>query len=151
MVKQRIKPNYRRRLLRLPDLDHCKRSVLNSLGSPASRRVYEYAIDQFIDWHCSEPRLCDIVDQSGVVASSQQRGIGRMAAALKNRVERLEKEKNFQRWFHFVRFVESFTDKQLEDIAIYWRFPEPLPEPLPMGASRLDGVDRKTLNQWFEI
>ena len=52
-----MKPNYRRRLLRLPDLDHCKRAVLNSLGSPASRRVYEYAIDQFIAWYCSEPRL----------------------------------------------------------------------------------------------
>jgi site-specific recombinase XerC len=49
--------NYRRRLLRLPDLDHCKGAVLNSLGSPASRRVYEYAIDQFIAWYCSEPRL----------------------------------------------------------------------------------------------
>ena len=57
MGKQKIKPNYRRRLLRLPDLDHCKRAVLNSLGSPASRRVYEYAIDQFIAWYCSEPRL----------------------------------------------------------------------------------------------
>jgi site-specific recombinase XerD len=31
--------------------------VLNSLGSPASRRVYEYAINQFIAWYCSEPRL----------------------------------------------------------------------------------------------
>src|SRR5437763_16316172 len=57
MGKQRIKPNYRRRTLRLPDLDHCKLAVLNSLGSPASRRVYEYAIDQFIAWYCSEPRL----------------------------------------------------------------------------------------------
>jgi site-specific recombinase XerD len=57
MGKQRIKPNYRRRVLRLPDLDHCKTAVLNSLGSPASRRVYEYAIDQFIAWYCSEPRL----------------------------------------------------------------------------------------------
>jgi hypothetical protein len=57
MGKQRIKPNYRRRVLRLPDLDHCKFAVLNSLGSPASRRVYEYAIDQFIAWYCSEPRL----------------------------------------------------------------------------------------------
>jgi len=57
MVKQRVKPNYRRRLLRLPDLDHCKRAVLNSLGSPASRRVYEFAINQFIAWYCSEPRL----------------------------------------------------------------------------------------------
>jgi site-specific recombinase XerD len=55
--KPKVKPNYRRRLLRLPDLDHCKRAVLNSLGSPASRRVYEYAIDQFTAWYCSEPRL----------------------------------------------------------------------------------------------
>jgi len=57
MGKSRIKPNYRRRVLRLPDLDHCKTAVLNSLGSRASRRVYEYAIDQFIAWYCSEPRL----------------------------------------------------------------------------------------------
>jgi site-specific recombinase XerD len=57
MGKNRIKPNYRRRVLRLTDLDHCKTAVLNSLGSPASRRVYEYAIDQFVAWYCSEPRL----------------------------------------------------------------------------------------------
>ena len=57
MGKHRVKPNYRRRVLRLPDLDHCKSAILNSLGSPASRRVYEYAIDQFITWYCSEPRL----------------------------------------------------------------------------------------------
>jgi hypothetical protein len=43
--------------LRLPDLDHSKLAVLNSLGSPGSRRVYEYALDQFIAWYCSEPRL----------------------------------------------------------------------------------------------
>ena len=41
MGKQRIRPNYHRRVLRLPDLDHCRLAVLNSLGSPASRRVYE--------------------------------------------------------------------------------------------------------------
>jgi hypothetical protein len=40
------------------DLDHCKLAVLNSLGSSACaalRRVYEYAINQFITWYCSEP------------------------------------------------------------------------------------------------
>lgn len=57
MGKHRVKPNYRRRVLRLRDLDHCKLAVLNSLGSPASRRVYEFAMDQFITWYCSEPRL----------------------------------------------------------------------------------------------
>ena len=50
-------PNYRRRTLRLPDLDHSKLAVLNSLGSPGSRRVYEFALNQFISWYCSEPRL----------------------------------------------------------------------------------------------
>src|SRR5438128_12537918 len=57
MGKHKVKPNYCRRALRLPDPDHCKLAVLNSLGSPASRRVYEYSIDQFIAWYCSEPRL----------------------------------------------------------------------------------------------
>jgi hypothetical protein len=44
------------------------------------------------------------------VESSQQRGTGRMAA-LKNRVERLEKEQRFQRWFHFERFLERSSPK----------------------------------------
>jgi hypothetical protein len=47
----------RRAVLRLRDLDHSKAAVLNSLGSPASRRAYEFAIDDFIAWYCSEPRL----------------------------------------------------------------------------------------------
>src|SRR5512142_2805511 len=47
----------RRVVLRLRDLDHSKSAVLNSLGSPASRRAYEFAIEEFIRWYCSEPRL----------------------------------------------------------------------------------------------
>jgi integrase len=31
--------------------------VLNTLGSPASKRAYEFGIDDFIAWYCSEPRL----------------------------------------------------------------------------------------------
>src|SRR5260370_1413738 len=41
----------------LPDLDHSKSSVLQSLGSAASQRTYRFAIDDFISWYCSEPRL----------------------------------------------------------------------------------------------
>ena len=56
------KPNAKRksapkRVLRLPDLDHAKLTVLNSLGSPDSTRAYAFAIDDFIAWYCSEPRL----------------------------------------------------------------------------------------------
>jgi site-specific recombinase XerD len=43
--------------LRLPDLDHSKTSVLQSLGSVASKRTYAFAINDFIAWYCSEPRL----------------------------------------------------------------------------------------------
>ena len=53
-VKRKSSP---KRVLRLPDLDLAKRSVLNSLGSPDSVRAYTFAIDDFIAWYCSEPRL----------------------------------------------------------------------------------------------
>jgi integrase len=43
--------------LSLPELDQTKRSVLNSLASLQSRRSYQHAMDEFIDWYCSEPRL----------------------------------------------------------------------------------------------
>ena len=46
-----------KRVLRLPDLDHSKRTVLDSLGSPDSARAYAFAMNDFIGWYCSEPRL----------------------------------------------------------------------------------------------
>jgi hypothetical protein len=68
----------------------------------------------------------------------------------KSRIELLEKEQRFQRWLSFSRFLESLSEEQLEDIAIHWRFPEPLPEPLPFGASELDKLDRKALIKLWE-
>ena len=44
-------------VLRLADLEHAKSAVLNSLASPESRRSYEFAIQNFVEWYCSEPRL----------------------------------------------------------------------------------------------
>ena len=41
----------------LPELDQAKRSVLNSLTSLQSRQSYQQAMDEFIEWYCSEPRL----------------------------------------------------------------------------------------------
>ena len=46
-----------KRVLRLPDLDHAKLAVLNTLGSPASQYSYRLAIEDFITWYCSEPRI----------------------------------------------------------------------------------------------
>jgi site-specific recombinase XerD len=38
-------------------LEHSKQAVLNSLPAKSSQESYEYAIDEFISWYCSEPRL----------------------------------------------------------------------------------------------
>jgi hypothetical protein len=57
MKKSGRKRKTPRRVLRLPDLDFAKRAVLNTLGSPESKRAYEFAIDDFVAWYCSEPRL----------------------------------------------------------------------------------------------
>jgi len=54
MAKRAKKP---KNVLKLPDLDYSKSAVLNSLPSLNSRRSYEHAIRDFIEWYCSEPRL----------------------------------------------------------------------------------------------
>ena len=41
----------------LPELDQSKAAVLNSLQTTDSQRSYRHAIDEFIEWYCSEPRL----------------------------------------------------------------------------------------------
>ena len=43
--------------LNLPDLDQAKSAVLNNLPSKESQRGYRHAIDEFVAWYCSEPRL----------------------------------------------------------------------------------------------
>ncbi len=56
--------------LGLPDLEHSKASVLNSLRSPESKRGYRHAIDEFVHRYCSEP--CDerAIDVQGVKKSN---------------------------------------------------------------------------------
>src|SRR5438876_3870810 len=44
-------------VLKLPDLEQSKSAVLNSLTSSSSKRSYDHAIRDFIEWYCSEPRI----------------------------------------------------------------------------------------------
>jgi site-specific recombinase XerD len=44
-------------ILRLPDLELAKNAVINSLSCPDAQRGYRHAIDEFVEWYCSEPRL----------------------------------------------------------------------------------------------
>jgi site-specific recombinase XerC len=57
MPKRNRQHVVRKIVLRLPDLDRAKTSVWNSLNFPRSQRNYKFAMEQFIDWYCSEPRL----------------------------------------------------------------------------------------------
>jgi site-specific recombinase XerD len=43
--------------LGLLDLEQAKAAVVASLPSPSSHREYRRAIDEFVAWYCSEPRL----------------------------------------------------------------------------------------------
>src|ERR1035438_678129 len=44
-------------ILRFPDLEQSKNAVVNSLAAASSQESYGHAIDEFIGWYCSEPRL----------------------------------------------------------------------------------------------
>jgi site-specific recombinase XerD len=43
--------------LSIPELEQSNTAVLYTLASQHSRRSYEHAIERFIGWYCSEPRL----------------------------------------------------------------------------------------------
>ncbi len=57
MLKPRRKRRPPKRSLALPDLEQTKSAVLNSLTSKSGQRTYDHAINEFVDWYCSEPRL----------------------------------------------------------------------------------------------
>ena len=46
-----------KRVLALPDLEHAKTAVLNSLTSASGQRTDDHAIREFVVWYRSEPRL----------------------------------------------------------------------------------------------
>src|SRR6266403_5155081 len=55
--RKKSKRSRSKTILRLPDLEQSKNAVLNSLAAVSSQESYAYAIDEFIVWYCSEPRL----------------------------------------------------------------------------------------------
>src|SRR5437763_11252197 len=52
-----LKRSKAKTILRLADLEQSKNAVLHSLGAASSQESYGHAIDEFIGWYCSEPRL----------------------------------------------------------------------------------------------
>ena len=57
MPKHRRKRKPPKRSLALSDLEQTKSAVLNTLTSKSGQRTYDHAINEFVDWYCSEPPL----------------------------------------------------------------------------------------------
>jgi integrase len=55
--------------------------VLNTLASPASKRAYDFAIDDFVAWYCSEPRLAYEAADTGLLSPELAAGIRRVKGA----------------------------------------------------------------------
>jgi integrase len=55
--QKKAKRSKAKSVLRLLDLEQSKNAVLNSLPAASSQESYGHAIDEFIGWYCSEPRL----------------------------------------------------------------------------------------------
>src|SRR6266567_9577337 len=55
--RSKIKGRAAKSVLRLPDLEVAKSAVLSSLSCPDAQRGCRHAIDEFVEWYCSEPRL----------------------------------------------------------------------------------------------
>jgi integrase len=55
--RSKAKRTTTRSILRLPDLEHAKAGFWIVSRAPDAKRGYSHAIDEFVDWYCSEPRL----------------------------------------------------------------------------------------------
>ena len=56
-MRSRKKTQPPKQVLALPDLEQAKSAVLNTLASRSGQSTYDHAINEFVEWYCSEPRL----------------------------------------------------------------------------------------------
>lgn len=82
MNKSDRKKRTPKRVMRLPDLDFAKRSVLYTLGSPASKQAYEFGIDDFVAW--ATPIL-DVKGRSLLAGAGHFTGMSAAVAPLRSR------------------------------------------------------------------
>jgi len=66
----------------LPELDQTRKSVLNSLTPLQSRGSYQHAMDELIEWYCSEPRLA--LNRAVVLRYRRQLEAKKLAASIIN-------------------------------------------------------------------
>ncbi len=119
--------------LNLPDLDQAKSAVLNSLPSKESQRGYRHAIDEFIAWYCSEPRLSfnkAVVTRYRIHLESRQLAPGTISARLAA-IRRLAYEAADSGLLSRIWLPESAESKGRRTSAFVWATGSP---PIRQGA-----------------
>jgi Phage integrase, N-terminal SAM-like domain len=112
--------------LTIPELEQSKSAVLNTLPSVHSRRSYNFAIDRFIAWYCSEPRLT--FNRAVVVRyRSHLEGLGLSASTINSHLSA----------------IRRLADESAES---GWLSPE-----LAIGIRRVQGVKRlgRKIGNWL--
>src|SRR5262252_2493432 len=67
-------------------------------------------------------------------------------ASIRDRLEKLDRERRFLDWFLLKRFLATLTLEELET----WVSGGRLPDPIPNRPSSLDTMDRKSLRKLWE-
>jgi hypothetical protein len=97
MVPQKhTESGVRSETLTVPELEQSKAAGLNTLASVHSRRSYAFAIDRFIGWYCSEPRLT--FNRAVVVRYKSHLESLRLSASTEKMPERASTKRGYLIW-----------------------------------------------------
>lgn len=67
-------------------------------------------------------------------------------ASIRDRMEKLDRDRRFLDWFAFHRFLATLTMEEVET----WVSGRGLPKPIPNRPSSFDTMDRKSLRKLWE-
>jgi hypothetical protein len=85
-LRSRPNPRKPKTVLRLPDLEHAKAAVLNSLNSADARRGYRHAIDGLVEWYFAEAHTkTEVTEGSSFGRAQRARSIKRREAKARTR------------------------------------------------------------------
>jgi hypothetical protein len=146
-------------VLRLPDLDQAKSSVLNSLSSIDAQRGYRHAIEDFFEWYCSEPRLSfskTVVLRYRIHLESRHLASGEGSPARKHRSSTghvpARRASSTPHQFDSPTLVAMVAMQCADEVVRGYdeRFPKPKPPDVPQLQPKLQYGYKKQTQVWLD-